>query len=351
MGVATLKCEYIWLDGTTPTQSLRSKTKVVTVNSEEEEWSLKVTDLPVWGFDGSSTGQATIKQSDCVLVPVFASVDPNRPNGVLVLCEVLDSDMNPHPTNSRSKLISSMRKCIDEQPAVGFEQEYFFMKNERPLGWPEEGVPAEQGPYYCAVGDSNVVGRDIAENHLSSCIGAGLSIGGINAEVALGQWEFQVGGPDVNAVTACDHLVVARYLLSRVAEVASVGVNLDPKPVSGDWNGSGLHANFSTKSMREEGGMEHITNACNALGSDSAIHDAVSNYGDGLERRLTGTHETSKINNFTFGVSDRSASVRIPLHVSRAGFGYFEDRRPNSNADPYMVTKTIVDAVCFQNEG
>jgi glutamine synthetase len=355
MSTATLRCEYVWLDGGT-TPQIRSKTKVITVKSEEENWSLNLTDFPVWGFDGSSTGQATTEYSDCVLRPVFACLDPNRTNGVIVLCDVLNTDLTPHESNYRARLIDAMIKHHEAEPYVGFEQEYFLYSDGTPLGWSSDSsvTPGPQGPYYCAVGADNVAGRGIAELHLNACINSALSVEGINAEVALGQWEYQIGGPNVNAVAACDHLWVSRFLLHRVAESQGVSVSLDPKPVEGDWNGSGLHTNFSTKATRDKGGMAHITAACEALSEDGAIEAAKNTYGEGLERRLTGLHETCSVSEFRYGVSDRGASIRIPWHVSRQGFGYFEDRRPNSNADPYRVVATLVNTVCSAvgtNEG
>ena len=339
----TIKAEYIWLDGG-DTQEIRSKTRVLTISTDEETWSLSLKDLPIWGFDGSSTGQSETKNSDLVLRPVLACLDSNRENGVLVLCDVLNTDMTPHKSNSRAKLVNEMIKHHTTEPVIGFEQEYFMMKDGVPLGHTENIRP--QGPYYCAVGTDNVVGRNLAELHLNSCISSGISIVGINAEVALGQWEYQIGGPGTNAVQACDHLWVSRFILQRVCELQDVSISLDPKPLSGDWNGSGLHSNFSTASMREAGGITSINRACEALASDGAVALAKNSYGVGLERRLTGKHETSSFDTFSFGVSDRSASVRIPWHVERSGSGYFEDRRPNSNADPYQVVTTLISVVC-----
>ena len=347
MNTAILKCEYIWLDGSS-TPQLRSKTRVLTVNSEEgEDWKLSLPDIPVWSFDGSSTNQATTEASDCVLRPVFACVDPNRQNGILVLCDVLNADLTPHESNSRAKMIDAMIAHGDSEPFLGLEQEYFMINADtnRPLGWDLEADPGPQGPYYCAVGSGNVDGRVLSELHLAACLGAGLSVVGVNAEVALGQWEFQIGGPGVNAVAVCDHLWVARYLLNRIAETKGVRIDLDPKPVTGDWNGSGMHANFSTNKMREEGGMSHITSACNALEEDSKTKGFYAAYGEGLEKRLTGAHETCSLEEFKVGVSDRGASVRIPWHVEKQGRGYFEDRRPNSNADPYKVAAHLITTV------
>lgn len=347
MSNATLRCEYVWLDGG-ETPQLRSKTRIITVESKDDQWELGLADFPVWSFDGSSTGQAVTEESDCVLRPVFACLDSNRPNGIIVLCDVLNTDLTPHVSNHRAGLIDSMIKYGDQLPVVGFEQEYFFMKDKyTPIGWPEDGTdPEPQGQYYCAVGEGNVAGRDMAEVHLSTCINSELSIVGVNAEVALGQWEYQVGGPGTNAVAACDHLWVSRYLLYRVAEARGVGVSLDPKPISGDWNGSGLHTNFSTESMRVAGGIDAIKKACISLSTDSAVSLAKETYGEGLERRLTGDHETCSISEFRYGVSDRGASIRIPWLVDQQGYGYFEDRRPNSNADPYRVVAGILNTVC-----
>jgi glutamine synthetase len=351
MSTATLKCEYIWLDGGN-TPQLRSKTRVLNIKTEDEDWKLSLADIPVWGFDGSSTGQATTKSSDCVLRPVFACVDSNRQNGILVLCDVLNTDLTPHSSNFRARMIDAMIAHGSSEPFLGFEQEYFLfnLETNRPLGWKKDEEPGPQGPYYCAVGGGVVDGRSITELHLTSCLGSGLSIIGTNAEVALGQWEYQIGGPGINAVATCDHLWVSRFLLNRIAESRGMRVELDPKPVSGDWNGSGMHTNFSTKDMREEGGMKHIHAACDRLGAPDNLEKITSVYGEGLERRLTGDHETCSLKEFRYGASDRGASIRIPWHVEKQGKGYFEDRRPNSNADPYKVATYLLEAVAGEVE-
>jgi len=351
MSAATLKCEYIWLDGG-DTPQIRSKTRVLNIQSEDEDWKLSLSDIPVWGFDGSSTGQATTESSDCVLRPVFACVDSNRQNGILVLCDVLNADLTPHSSNSRARMIDAMIEHGGSEPFLGFEQEYFIIDTEtnRPMGWGKSGDPDPQGPYYCAVGGGLAEGRSVSELHLTACLGSGISIVGVNAEVALGQWEYQIGGPGINAVATCDHLWVSRFILNRIAETRGLSIELDPKPVSGDWNGSGMHTNFSTKDMREEGGLEHINAACEKLGLSSNLEKISSVYGEGLERRLTGQHETCSINEFRYGVSDRGASIRIPWHVEKQGLGYFEDRRPNSNADPYKVATYLLEATAVDKE-
>ena len=325
----TYKAEYIWIDGTEPTARLRSKTRILDDGAE----------LPIWGFDGSSTNQAPGKASDCVLKPVLSVPDPIRGgDDVLVMAEVLYTDMTPHKTNTRALLREVEDKyAADFEPWFGIEQEYTFFKTGSPLGFPVGGFPAPQGIYYCGVGADEVFGREIVETHLEACLEAGLKVSGINAEVMPGQWEFQIGpaGP----LEASDHLWLARWLLYRIAEDFGVAATLDPKPVAGDWNGAGAHTNFSTKQMRE--GYDPVIAACEALAAKADLH--VKHYGHDIELRLTGSHETAPWNEFSYGVSDRGASVRIPWQVEVDKKGYIEDRRPNANMDPYVVTRLIVD--------
>ncbi|MBK5287320.1 MAG: glutamine synthetase beta-grasp domain-containing protein [Acidimicrobiia bacterium] len=325
------KAEYIWIDGTEPTAKLRSKTKVLTDG----------TDLPIWGFDGSSTNQAPGDKSDCVLRPVFTCLDPIRGGAnKLVMCEVLYIDMTPHATNTRAALQTVADKFADQDSWFGIEQEYNFFQEGRPLGFPLGGFPGPQGPYYCGVGADEVYGREIVEAHMDACLEAGLSISGINAEVMPGQWEFQVG--PLGPLDVSDELWIARWLLNRIAEDFGVAVTIDAKPMAGDWNGAGAHTNFSTKAMREN--YDAIITACEALGK--RVDEHIAGYGTGIEQRLTGQHETAHFTEFSYGVSDRGASIRIPWQVEVDQKGYIEDRRPNANIDPYVVTRLIVDTCC-----
>jgi len=328
------KLEYIWLDGYKPTQSLRSKTKIV------ENFSGKLEDCPEWSFDGSSTEQALGGSSDCLLKPVAIYPDPVRKDAYLVMTEVLTADGKPHATNGRA--------LIDDQDDdfwFGFEQEYFLWNPEtdKPLGFPEGGYPAPQGPYYCSVGAKNAFGREIVEEHLDMCLDAGLNVEGINAEVAAGQWEFQIFAK--GAASAGDQIWVARYLLERTAEKYGVSVNWHCKPLGQlDWNGSGMHANFSNTLIRTAGSKALIEKVCEAFRPVVKEHIAV--YGADNEQRLTGKHETASIHDFSYGVSDRGASIRIPVYTANHGWsGYLEDRRPNSAADPYKVAARIIKTV------
>ncbi len=326
------KAEYIWIDGTEPTPLLRSKTKILPDGA----------DLPIWGFDGSSTNQAEGHKSDCVLQPVFSCPDPIRGGDhKLVMCEVYNVDGNPHPSNTRALLRPVAERFAGQEPIFGIEQEYTFFKGTRPLGFPDSGgYPGPQGPYYCGVGQDEIYGRPLVEEHLDACLRAGLGISGINAEVMPGQWEFQVG--PLSPLEVSDQLWIARWLLNRIGEDHDISVTLDPKPVRGDWNGAGAHTNFSTNKMRED--YDAVIAACEALGKNWEEH--VHNYGFGIEHRLTGLHETAPWNEFSYGVSDRGASVRIPWQVEKDGKGYIEDRRPNANCDPYVVTRLITNTVC-----
>ena len=329
------QAEYIWIDGTEPTPLLRSKTKILADGKEP----------PIWGFDGSSTNQATGEHSDCMLKPVFVCHDPIRGgDNILVLCEVDNAkDAKPHVTNTRAACVKTAKKFAKQEMIFGIEQEYTFLKLDgSPLGFPNNGFPAPQGPYYCGVGAGRVVAREIIEEHTQACIDAGLMIEGTNAEVMPGQWEFQIGAAD--ALTVSDHLTVARWLLHRIAEDYDVVVSLAAKPQKGDWNGAGAHTNFSTKAMREDKNMKAIDAACVALSKKIDLH--VNNYGHDIQSRLTGAHETAPYNKFSWGISNRGASIRIPWQVGRTGKGYAEDRRPNANMDPYTVTRLLIETVC-----
>jgi glutamine synthetase len=325
------KLEYIWLDGYKPTQSLRSKTMV------RSDFGGKLEDCPMWSFDGSSTEQAEGSASDCLLKPVAIIPDPARTNAYLVMTEVLNADGTPHPSNGRATIEDD-----DDDFWFGFEQEYFLWDptTNLPPGFPAGGYPPPQGPYYCSVGARNAYCRDLIEEHLDLCLEAGLNVEGINAEVAAGQWEFQIFAK--SAKTAGDQIWLARYLLERTAEKYDLAVDWHPKPLGDtDWNGSGMHANFSNGPMRDSGDEGIFTKICEEFGKN--VGPCISVYGAHNEQRLTGKHETQSIDQFSYGVSDRGASIRIPVGTVEDGWkGRLEDRRPASNADPYKVAAVIV---------
>ena len=323
------KLEYIWLDGKEPTQGMRSKTMV------RKDFGGSLEECPLWNFDGSSTNQADGSSSDCVLKPVAIYPDPDRNSGYLVMCEVMNADGTPHATNGRATIEED-----DDDFWFGFEQEYFLWDPETnlPYGFPRDQTP--QGQFYCSVGAKNAYGRDCIEDHLDQCLEAGLNVEGINAEVAVGQWEYQIFAK--GAKDAGDQIWVSRYIAERNAEKYGLHIEWHPKPLGAtDWNGSGMHANFSDTRMREEGGEELMTKICEAFGKNIKKHIDV--YGAHNEQRLTGLHETQSIHEFSFGVSDRGASIRIPVTTKDDGWiGRLEDRRPASNGDPYKIAAAII---------
>lgn len=339
---------YIWIDGARPTNTLRCKVRIV----GETLGGLTIANIPEWAFDGSSTNQAPGNHSDLILKPVNFVDDPIHGEGnYLVLCEVFNPDGTPHHTNKRAKLRALMEKVWEKhEPWVGIEQEYTLFSGVSPLGWPDRGYPAPQGPFYCGVGSDEVFGRELVEAHTEACIDAGLMIYGTNAEVMPGQWEFQIGPRGVeneiaDPLTVCDHVWLARWLLYRLGEEFDINARLHPKPVKGDWNGAGQHTNFSTKAMRDAKiGRKTIEEAIHRL--EARHDDHIKVYGHGLEERLTGHHETARIDQFKSGESDRGASIRIPLSVAKEGHGYLEDRRPGANANPYEVVSILIETIC-----
>jgi len=332
--------EYVWIGGN---QELRSKTRVLK--------KLDFKNIPSWNFDGSSTGQASGNNSEIILKPVkiftkgyFLSLSQT-----IVLCDTYTPDGVLHPTNHRFYAKQLFDKKLEEKPWYGLEQEYFMIDNKtgKPLGLHSRSP--EQGQYYCSVGAGNAFGRHIADEHMQACITSGIQISGINAEVAPGQWEFQIGPSE--GIDAGDDLWVARYLLIKIAEKHDVRIDFEPKPLKGDWNGSGCHANFSTLSMREgtdeQDGLYYIDQAIEKLSHKHLEHMAV--YGTGNEERMTGLNETARFDTFTDGIADRGCSIRRGNETYKNKQGYFEDRRPSSNCDPYLVTGKLFETICLDD--
>lgn len=329
------KLEYVWLDGYMPEPNLRSKVKVCDLDS----WSIET--LPEWSFDGSSTKQAEGHFSDCILKPVRVYENPLNKGTIrslFVLCEVMNPDGTPHETNTRAKI---GKEQVDLW--FGFEQEYTIMKDGRPLGFPDNGYPEPQGKYYCGVGNGQVHGREFVDKHMEYCIKANIDITGTNAEVLLGQWEYQVFSK--GKLKAGDDLWMSRYILQQMSEDYGFKIEFHPKPVQGDWNGSGLHCNFSNDRMRNEGGEEYFKNIFRAF--DVRHEQHIENYGSDNHLRLTGKHETQSIDKFSWGVSDRGSSIRVPLATAKEWKGYVEDRRPASNGDPYKICKVISETLDY----
>jgi len=336
--------EYIWIDGN---GELRSKTKVV------YELISDLSSVPKWNYDGSSTSQAINNGSDTeiILVPVKIVPDPFRRTGLkmntitnlnwLVLCSTYKTDGTPAPNNNRHQSVQIFNERLEDEPWFGLEQEYFMFDGINGL-WP---VINSQTKWYCGIGHKQPIERLIAEEHLEHCIYSGLNISGINAEVAPYQWEYQIG-PCVGIDSADQHML-SRYILERVSEKFGIVITYKPKPME-DINGSGCHTNFSTVQTREPGGLEYIYKYIDLLAQVHQSHIQV--YGEGNELRLTGHHETASIDKFSYGVGTRNTSIRIPNQVVKDRCGYFEDRRPAANIDPYLVTSKIFQTCCLKKK-
>ncbi|GAQ84191.1 Glutamine synthetase [Klebsormidium nitens] len=333
-GVTKIIAEYVWIGG----HKLDLRSKARTLEGPVTDPSK----LPDWNYDGSSTGQAPGDDSEVILKPQAIYRDPFRKGAnILVMCDTYTPGGEPLPTNHRFAAAEVLEKVKEHVPWFGIEQEYTLYQagTNWPLGWPKGGYPGPQGPYYCGVGADKAWGREIVNAHYKACLYAGINISGINGEVMPGQWEYQVG-PCVG-IDSGDQLWMSRYLLERVTEMADVVLTLDPKPIPGDWNGAGCHTNYSTKEMREKGGMAAIEEAISKLAIKHVEH--IECYGEGNERRLTGKHETASMESFSWGVANRGASIRVGRDTAQKGYGYFEDRRPASNMDPYIVTAKIAE--------
>ena len=331
--------EYIWLDGN---KNLRSKYRTIHVENVENF------NVEKWNYDGSSTYQASTEDSEIILKPVQAYKNPfiRETSSFLVLCDTY-SDLQPTISNYRYHANEIFKQKPELEPWYGIEQEYFMMlpnnTNESylPLAF-EKSTPKEQGDYYCGVGNQSVKMRELVEKHYIYCLYAGLTISGVNAEVAPNQWEYQVG--PCTGITASDQLWVSRYILHKLSEQYNVNISFRPKPMDNPWNGSGLHTNFSTTETRQPNGIESINSYVKLL--EGKHNDHINMYGDNT-KRLSGICETSDINTFTCGYGNRGCSIRIPKIVMKENCGYFEDRRPASDADPYMVTSIIFQTCCL----
>jgi glutamine synthetase len=349
--------EYIWVGGN---GELRSKTRVLDTGPLQK---ITIHDVPLWNYDGSSTNQAPSNaNTEVILKPVKLYNDPLRKReretndnnkiqkrsiqSYIVLCETYDNSNNPLPTNTRHKAfdIFSDIENMEHQPWFGLEQEYIIVYKEL-LSYTNPDIYLNKKPnhpdHYCGTMTGNIY-RTIVDEHLQACIDAGLNISGINAEVTKHQWEFQIG--PCEGIDAGDELYVARYLLERIANKYDMMITYEPKFCE-TLNGSGCHTNFSTKKMREENGMEEILKCMDKLREKHHMHMEV--YGKNNEKRLTGMHETAPYGHFTYGIGTRNTSVRIGNQTEKDGRGYFEDRRPAANMDPYLVTTMLFETCCL----
>ena len=334
------KLEYIWIDSK---GTLRGKTRIIRFIP-----NMKIEHIENWNYDGSSTGQAVGSDSEIILKPQKIVPDPFRKdtdyskNNKIVFCDIYSSNGTPHITNTRYSASVLFNKYKILEPLYGIEQEFFIVKDGYPIGMPYNRslLPKEQGDYYCGVGGDTMSGRHLIELVLDNCLYTGLDITGLNAEVAPSEWEFPVCAKGRDA---SDQLYLLRYILNRTAENMGFSIDYSPKPLKGNRNGSGCHTNFSTKNMREKGGYKKIVEAIKKFEKKHNYH--MEKYGENNRERMSGRFETANYENFSFGVADRGASIRIPRESDKNGCGYFEDRRPGSNMDPYVVTSLILETI------
>lgn len=347
----TCVAEYVWLDAN---KKFRSKTRVIP-KLFSGVFSADGNDIgvyPRWDYDGSSTGQANGTSSEVILVPIFVCDNPLLQNSVkninsnhvimrkLVLCETFYIDGKPTSVNTRHLATTIFDMSLEHKPWFGLEQEYFIFDGH---GRPSTDKFHETSTHYCGIG-CQVSHRQLVEEHMAACLTAGLNISGINAEVSKDQWEFQIGPSE--GIRAADELSMARFLLERIAEKYGKTICYDPKPFV-HINGSGCHSNFSTSLMRDNcddaDGLVEIHRVIRNM--EKHHTEDIQHYGNDNDKRLSGIHETSSYNVFSWGVANRGASVRINNNTHRDGFGYFEDRRPAANMDPYLVTSILMQRV------
>jgi glutamine synthetase len=346
--------EYVWVDANL---CLRSKARTFPKKVTE------LSDISDWDYDGSSTGQADGNHSEIIIKPRCIFNCPFRGgDNVLVMCDCYNPDGSPAKGNNRCAANEIFNKDTTAEPWFGLEQEFFLFHNNTALGFNED---VKQGQFYCGVGAYNVFARDIIDSHYTACLYAGIEISGINAEVAPGQWEYQIG-PSVG-ISAGDNLYMARYILERITERYDLVVVLNPKPLEGNWNGSGCHVNYSTEETRSgteetrsgteetrsgteetrsgteetRSGLDYINDYISKLSLKHSEHMEV--YGNHNKKRLTGLHETANYDTFTHSVGGRGSSIRVNNKTFNNKCGYLEDRRPASNIDPYQVTSIIFE--------
>ncbi len=330
--ITNVLVEYIWLDAK---NNFRSKIRVCSSNNITD-------DITDWNYDGSSTGQADIDSSEIILKPCKIFNNPllnNKSklckNNKLVVCSTYNIKGEPLSNNHRHEAEKIFNSKLEEEPWFGLEQEYYMFDKK------VQAINCDKlGQYYCNPIVQEKICTQIAEEHAIACLEAGIKISGINAEVAPRQWEFQIG-PCVG-INAGDDMMAARYLLERIAAIYELDINFHPKPI-GTLSGSGMHTNFSTCKMRNDGGIKEIIRVIENL---KKSHETdILKYGLDNNLRLTGSHETANIKDFSYGIGSRNTSIRIGYETAKNNKGYFEDRRPAANCDPYLVTSSIFSSV------
>ncbi|XP_070391237.1 glutamine synthetase-like isoform X1 [Dermacentor albipictus] len=337
-------CTYVFVDATL--ENVRSKMRVLRYEPKSPE------ECPRSTFCGAGTDQwpdAGV-DSELYLLPVALFKDPFlKGRNKLVLCEVLNADEQPHETNTRHPCKKAMEAVKEEEPWFGIEQEYAILEqNGVPIGWPKQSHSLKCcQSYFYAVGSENTAGRQVADAHIKACSYAGVKLYGSNVEAVISQWEYQIG--PLPGVETGDHLWISRYILQRVAEDFGVVVSFEPRPFKSlKMPGCAGHINFSTKSSRSEGGLDWINKAIAKLELKHELHlKAYDPRKDANKERLRGNLMATPSREFSAAVSAKTVCVRIPRLTKVAGRGFFEDRRPGANVEPYRAMQRLVETLCL----
>jgi glutamine synthetase len=311
--------EYIWMD---KKNNFRSKSRTLDIRNQSD---IEIDNLPKWNYNGVLCGQS---ENNVILTPVAVFMCPFRgQNSILVLCETYKENGEPMSNNYRQNAVKIFNDNKEIEPMFELEQDYFIINpnNNKPLGFPISGYPEPEGDYFCSIGTLNNFGRKIADLHYKLCLVAGVNIYSISANVAPGQWKFQIG--QCNGIEAGDHMMIARYILDRIGELNNVCIDYSEKPVQGNWNHSKCCVNYSTRHMRrglgDKRGIDFITDAIKKLKKNNDDYVNILNYN---------TDTNMDMNNF----------ITIPNEVNVKECGYFEDKRPPANINPYLLTSTIL---------
>jgi glutamine synthetase len=343
--------EYLWLDAKHHTRSKMrtlylSHDEAADISLDDPASALRV--IPRWEFDGGATGQATAGGRECVLEPVHAIRHPFplRPLSIptwLVMCELRIGSGRIHPTDTRAMTRHSFENSAvirDQRALFSAEQEFFFFDKatKAPHGWTiKSTLPRDE--YYCGVNRSLKVEREIINELYEKCLACDIPICEASQEVSPAQWKYRIGPAPAPLIG--DLLYFAKFILFRLCERHDLYPAFNPKPIKGDWNGSGCHFTISTRHTRHS--VKDPADSSRFSCGSARIREITDKMSDNHEdfmrstgskniERLTGTHNTSNFRTFSIGINTKSASVAI----DSSGRG-LEDRRPGANVDYYTI--------------
>ena len=329
-----IKAEYIWIDGTEPTAKLRSKTKILDKTG------------PPSCRSGASTARPPTRPpataSDCVLQPVFSCPDPIRGgDNVLVLAEVLYTDMTPHPTNTRAEPPRSPTSTPTRSRCSASSRSTPCSSAAARSASPRTATRPPGPRTTAASAPTRSTAARLVEAHIER-----LHRGRPRHLRHQRRGHARpVGVPDRPARPPRGRRPAVDRPVAALPHRRGLRHQRHPRPQAGPGR---LERRRRPHQLLHQGDARGLRRRSSPPARRSAEKplEHVKVYGFGIEDRLTGLHETAPWNEFSYGVSNRGASVRIPWQVEVDKKGYIEDRRPNANCDPYLVTSRIVDTVC-----